>query len=144
MYHELKVSCVKPRDHGVGPKNKLIIIIIINNINNNPYTITVPTPWLRSLKACCFELILRNAALVWFSVGEEFSANVWDQCQPSNVKDLGSCWFLTVVPTQKVNNDWETRRPDTHVTSKLTEWSFTSICGQMASSSLAGLTFNGL
>ena len=43
-------------------------------------------------------LILRDAALVQTPAGEEFSCSVWVQCQPSNVRNLGSYWFIAALP----------------------------------------------
>ena len=33
------------------------------------------------VQECCFELLLRDAALLRSQVGEEFSTSVWDRCQ---------------------------------------------------------------
>ena len=46
--------------------------------------------------------------------GEEFSAGVWDHCQPSIVKNLSSYWFLSNENTEKsIRSDmwkWRTKR----------------------------------
>ena len=41
-------------------------------------------------KAHCFELVLRDAALVRFPLREEFSASVWDRCQFSIERNFDS------------------------------------------------------
>ena len=51
----------------------------------------------RGIKARCFELLLRDAAQVRSPVGDEFSASVWDRCQPCIVRNLSSYWFIIPV-----------------------------------------------
>ena len=49
-------------------------------------------------EAFCFEGVLSDAALVRSLVGKKFLANVWDQCHPSIIGNLGSYSFIVVIP----------------------------------------------
>ena len=66
-------------------------------------------------KAFWFELILQNAALVWFPIEEEFSASVWDWCQSSIMRNLGNYrWDAELVSDSlRIDDDddgWLLRR----------------------------------
>ena len=50
--------------------------------------------------------MLREFALYQSLVVEEFSVRVWDQCQPSIMRNLGSNWFVMVIPVKKASNGW--------------------------------------
>ena len=47
--------------------------------------------WIMWFQAYYFEIVLQDVELVWFPVGEEFSASAWYQCQPA----LWGIWVAT-------------------------------------------------
>ena len=53
-----------------------------------PVCILKSPPRCHAVKSRHFELLLRDAPLIWTPVGEEFSAFVWDRCQPSIARNL--------------------------------------------------------
>ena len=48
--------------------------------------------------------------VVWSLVGKEFSANVWGQCQPNIMRNLGRSWFVVVIPVLQAKWGWWARR----------------------------------
>ena len=53
------------------------------------FVMNVPAPW-SCVKAYCFELILRVAALIQSPVGKQFSVCLWNRYQSGIVRNLGS------------------------------------------------------
>ena len=43
---------------------------------------------------------------------EEFSVSVWDWCQPSIMRSLGSYWFVAAILVWKANMDWGAQDAD--------------------------------
>ena len=50
------------------------------------------------IKECFFEHQLRDAVLDRFTVEEELSVNVWKHYQSSIEGNLGSYWFVALIP----------------------------------------------
>ena len=74
-------------------------------INKTPNILkTESRPWPTGLRRTAFKLIQHVAALVRSPVVRDFSTSVWDGCQPSIVRNLGSYLFVILVLIQKANN----------------------------------------
>ena len=54
-------------------------------------------------KACFFEFLKWDAALVWAPVKEGFLVSMWDLCQTNAVRNLDSSWFVEVISVYKAN-----------------------------------------
>ena len=96
-------------------------------------------------KAWCSELVLWNAALVRYRMGWGIFVQYMGSPATSIASNLGSYWFVAVIPFYKANNGWGTRSAD-H-TSPLKWLGDHSVCLQVDVKSAVGwqaLALNGL
>ena len=99
------------------------------NLNTEQYFF-FPGPQVVRSKAYCFQLVPWEVALTRYPVWEEFSTSVWDECQHSILINIGSYWFVAIIPIYKSNKELATRGAD-HIIPKLAGWSIGSVCGQV-------------
>ena len=88
--------------------------VVSHTLNFNSYIFMLSLSIVTWFKTLCFLLpaVLRDAALFRSTAMEELSASVWDRCQHSIVKNLGTYTFEVAIPVQKFNNGWWMQRAD--------------------------------
>ena len=68
-----------------------------NTLHHPPTIVSaIPDPGSRCLRYVCFKLIRTPKV-------EDFSTSIWDWSQPSIARNLGSFWFIAVIPVLKIN-----------------------------------------